>query len=350
MNSPPACPPRLLFAASTALICLLALTGCHMTSHRPQSFYPGEPAARSGDEIMAAGHLFHTGAPVVLWTDPNGYDAYRKAKWFTPQAQNATQPDAVETSPNVYDIRDVSRWSAQQLYKLRRGRWTLKQLQQVVNKLVLHYDACGTSRRCFQVLEKRGLSTHFMIDLDGTIYQTLDLKERAWTATIANSHSINIEIANIGAYPPDHASILAKWYHHDKKTGQTVITIPPSRGNGGLLHPHMMLRPMRPNPIIGTINGHRLEQYDFTPEQYHSLILLTAALHRIFPKLKIQVPRNAAGHVLMSHPLTPKQVHAFHGIVGHQHVQQDKDDPGPAFNWNYYLKQVKKTLAEYPKP
>ena len=41
-----------------------------------------------------------------------------------------------------------------------------------------------------------------MLDLDGTIYQTLDLKERAWHATTSNSRSVGIEIANIGAYPP----------------------------------------------------------------------------------------------------------------------------------------------------
>ena len=32
---------------------------------------------RKGDEIVICGQYFHTGAPVVLWTDPGGYDAYR---------------------------------------------------------------------------------------------------------------------------------------------------------------------------------------------------------------------------------------------------------------------------------
>jgi hypothetical protein len=36
---------------------------------------PGTPLKRAGDEIMVCGQLFHTGAPVVLWTDPGGYDA-----------------------------------------------------------------------------------------------------------------------------------------------------------------------------------------------------------------------------------------------------------------------------------
>ena len=48
-------------------------------------------------------------------------------------------------------------------------------LQQVVDQFVIHFDVCGTSRRCFEVLQdKRGLSVHFMLDIDGTIYQTLD--------------------------------------------------------------------------------------------------------------------------------------------------------------------------------
>jgi tyrosyl-tRNA synthetase len=46
-------------------------------------------------------------------------------------------------------------------------------------------------RQCFKVLhDARDLSVHFMLDLDGTIYQTLDLKERAWHATTSNSRSV----------------------------------------------------------------------------------------------------------------------------------------------------------------
>src|SRR5215217_402878 len=45
---------------------------------------PGTPQPRSGDEIMVCGQLFHTGAPVVLWTDPGGYDAYRTDRRFAP--------------------------------------------------------------------------------------------------------------------------------------------------------------------------------------------------------------------------------------------------------------------------
>ncbi len=40
--------------------------------------------------------------------------------------------------------------------------------------------------------------------------QTLDLKERAWHASTANTRSIGIEIANIGAYPKTEP--FKRWY------------------------------------------------------------------------------------------------------------------------------------------
>ncbi len=89
----------------------------------------------------------------------------------------------------------------------------LPTLQKVVDQFVIHYDARGTSRGCFEVLHDiRGSSVHFMLDLDGTLYQTLDVKEGAWHATVANGRSIGIEIANIGAYPPGAPSPLDRWY------------------------------------------------------------------------------------------------------------------------------------------
>ena len=44
----------------------------------------GKPEPRTGDEIVAAGQMFHTGARVVLWMDSGGYDAYRVERRFSP--------------------------------------------------------------------------------------------------------------------------------------------------------------------------------------------------------------------------------------------------------------------------
>ena len=177
----------------------------------------GERLERRGDEIMVCGQLFHTTTKVVLWTDPGGYDAYRVERRFAPRDQAAARAkepakpasNASERGSQRYGLRTRG-LSKEQVEKVRGGGWDLPLLQQVVDQFVIHFDARGTSGRCFQVLQdQRGLSVQFMLDLDGTIYQTLDAKEAAWHATIANGRSIGIEVANIGAYPAKESDPLA---------------------------------------------------------------------------------------------------------------------------------------------
>jgi hypothetical protein len=174
---------------------------------------------RRGDEIVVCGQLFHTTAPVVLWTDPGGYDAYRVERRFVPiaQASWAASKDVKQLrAPNRYGMRTRG-LPAGMVENVRGGGWDIETLKKVVDQFVIHFDAAGTSRRCFEILHDiRGLSVHFMLDVDGTIYQTLDVKEAAWHATIANNRSIGVEIANIGAYDvnvkPGAPDRLAEWY------------------------------------------------------------------------------------------------------------------------------------------
>src|SRR5207237_6587549 len=137
------------------------------------------------------------------------------------------------SSPNRYGLRQ-SVLTTQQAEQVRGGGWPLELLQQKVDQFVIHYDVCGTAAQCFFILQDvRDLSVHFMLDVDGTIYQTLDLKERAWHATIANSRSVGIEIANMGAYSPTNTDELEKWYEK-KPNGEVRITIPKNLGDGGI--------------------------------------------------------------------------------------------------------------------
>jgi len=229
------------------------------TSHSARAAEIGEQIERSGDEIMVCGQLFHTTAPVVLWTDPKGYDAYRVERWFG-EFEKAAWEEIVQeeksslNTPNRYGIRK-DQLTAEQIEQVRGGGWTLPLLKDVVDQFVMHYDVCGVSQQCFKVLhDRRGLSVHFMLDIDGTIYQTLDLKERAWHATISNSRSVGVEIASIGAYPQD-------------KQGELI--------------PRML------------------------PED---------------------------------------QWKAFQGVLGHYHVQKNKTDPGPAFDWEKVVGGAEKLL------
>ncbi len=334
--------PRLLIALP-ALAAALVLAGC---ISRP----PGTPAARVGDEIIVAGQLFHTGTRVVTWMDPGGYDAYRVERRFSPYAESSWEktPDAAKNlgTPNRYGIRAAALTPAE-IERFRGGGWDLPTLQRVVDQFVLHYDVCGISKACFNVLhDQRGLSVHFMLDLDGTVYQTLDLKERARHATISNDRSIGIEIANMGAYPPKDTKVLDEWYPKDA-AGRPYIRIPARLGDPMFQVPGFVGRPARDERIAGNVQRTDLVQHDLTPEQYAALVKLTAALCRIFPKLTCDYPRDASG-ALITTKLPDEAWKAYAGVLGHYHVQTNKIDPGPALNWDLLIRGARRELGLPP--
>jgi N-acetyl-anhydromuramyl-L-alanine amidase AmpD len=329
---------NLLRLLSLAALASFVLSGC---AHRP-----GTLAKRSGDEIVVAGQLFHTGTKVVTWMDPGGYDAYRTERRFAPYEQSSwakTQEAKVDyKDPARYGLR-FARLQPDEIERVRGGGWDLPTLQRAVDQFVIHYDVCGIAKQCFNILhDHRGLSVHFMLDLDGTIYQTLDLKERAYHATTSNHRSVGIEIANMGAYGPNDTKALEQWYRRNDK-GETIITIPEKLGDPMIRTIGFVGRPARPEPIRGTIQQQDLVQYDLTPEQYQALIKLTAALHRIFPKLKLDYPRGADGKVL-PHKLPDAELTTYEGVLGHYHIQTNKTDPGPAFDWDKLIDGARKLV------
>jgi N-acetylmuramoyl-L-alanine amidase len=323
------------------VLCLLFFLPGNKTNKQGSGpFQPGQPEPRTGDEIVAAGQFFHTGTRVVLWIDPDGYDAYR----VEPRFINLTNENPEQLYTGVhYDVRNHN-ITPDQFQEVSSGNWDLSLLQQVIDQFVIHFDVAGTSRRCFHTLQDvRGLSVQFMLDVDGTIYQTLDLKERAWQATIANSRSIGIEIANVGAYEVGETNPLDAWY--EQTNGQTILTIPDAFGAAGILTTNFVGHPARPDPIHGNIQGHDLVQYDFTPEQYAALIKLTATLCRIFPKIKCQYPTNDSGQLITA-KLPDEMLTNYEGILGHYHIQTDKVDPGPAFQWATVIEGARKILEQ----
>ncbi len=301
----------------------------------------GERLPRRGDEIVVCGQLYHTTTRVVTWMDPGGYDAYRVDRRFSPEAPNGplTKPVVgapVAKAPGNASDRGAPRYglrtrglSREQLERVRGVGWDLPTLQQVVNQFVIHFDARGTSRGCFEILhDRRGLSVHFMLDLDGTIYQTLDLKERAFHATKANDRSIGIEVANIGAYAIQGNNPLAQWYQPDKE-GRIRLVLPGTTRTGDPVAAIAAgLYPARGEKVTGTIHGGELVQYDFTPQQYEALIRLTATLCTVLPKIRCDYPRDDKG-TLFTRRLPNDEYEKYEGILGHYHVQDNKVEPGP---------------------
>ena len=276
---------------------------------------PPARISRQGDEIVVAGQYFHTGTRVVTWTDPGGYDAYQVAPPSRPR---------------------------EALLNRQSGAPELAALQGAVDQLVLHYDGCGLSKICFKTLRERRLNVHFLLDLDGTVYQTLDLRERALHATTSNDRSIGIEIANIGAFPPGDTAMLDKWYRPDRR-GRIFVRVPAGAGDPCFRTPGFAARPARDGLIRGVVQDKALVQYDFTPEQYAALSRLTAALCTVFPRIKPDIPRDASGR-LVTRQLPEAALANFHGILGHWHIQANKTDPGPAFQWEKLLTGIRQSV------
>jgi N-acetyl-anhydromuramyl-L-alanine amidase AmpD len=310
-------------------------------------------------DIVICGQRVPIGAPVVLWNEPPFYDASKTGPRFAmakpdAEAKLRFQPGRVRKHQNPdykappKDGEPDTRAPSERVELLEEvlvapESKDASALRDVVDQFVLHYDVCGLSRTCFRVLQdERILSVHFLLDVDGTLYQTLDLRDTAWHATKANPRSIGVEIAQIGAYPAREAWRLEPWYETD--VHGTRLTFPSRIEETGIRTPNFHGRTTRGYRLIGTIQGETLQQYDFTPEQYESLVKLSAALCREFPKLRPEAPRDEHGFAL-DRVMDDDAWKAFGGILGHYHIQKNKTDPGPAFDWEPFLQRVRDQLA-----
>jgi len=101
-------------------------------------------------------------------------------------------------------------WSEKGGLETRRGNYYdySGRPKRKIRYFVNHWDACLSSKSTQNILDRRGISVHFLIDNDGTIYQTLDLQHAAWHAgsSRTNRPSVGVEITN--AYYPKYQD----WY------------------------------------------------------------------------------------------------------------------------------------------
>jgi len=161
---------------------------------------------------------------------------------------------------------------------------------------VCHWDVCLSSESCFKVLENRGLSVHFLIDNDGTIYQTMDMNDVAYHAGSRtwNNKSIGVEISN--AYYPQHQG----WY--EKNVGEK--------------------RPLVTDAIV---HGQKLSPFtDFYPEQTEALKALMKAVNRATGiPLKTPLDRSKSTNTTVSKKAASGR---FEGFVNHYHLTNRKID------------------------
>ena len=133
---------------------------------------------------------------------------------------------------------------------------------------VNHWDVCLSAESCVKVLNKRGVSVHFCIDNDGTIYQILDTQHGAWHAgnVHGNKKGIGVEISN--AYYLKYQD----WYV--------------KHGFGE-----------RPIQESARVHGRTLDPFlDFYPVQIQALKALWKAVH-IGLDIPLVYPHNTAGQI-----------------------------------------------------
>ena len=164
---------------------------------------------------------------------------------------------------------------------------------------VNHWDVCLSAESCAKVLNKRGISVHFLIDNDGTIFQMLDTQHKAWHAGIpryegGNTKGIGVEISN--AYYTKYQD----WYV--------------KHGFGE-----------RPIQHHGYVHGKTLDPFlDFYPVQLEALKALWKAIH-IGVGVPLDYPENTLGHIETG-------VHKdcergkYHGFCNHYNFTRNKID------------------------
>lgn len=233
-----------------------------------------------GTSIIVCGRRHDIEHPVVTFEDDGGFSAY--------------VPHCTDDISKIVAHDPAPGLAGRSLrYRKRRtmGRSTLlRHLKHVVSQVVVHLDGCRDARMCYNVLHnQRGLSIHFMVDNDGTIYQTLDLLHCAFHAGGVNEISVGIELQNRGdaARYPDYYP-----------GGRERVTC--------------------------RVHGAQFLCYDFTRAQYEAMVRLSRALIRIFD-IPATCPLRGGDPVWS----TITAIRGYRGFLGHYHVADSKWDPGP---------------------
>ena len=232
-------------------------------------------------------------------------------------------------------------------YKIKNSQTAYRELTKNVHQLVLHYDVCYTSYHCHQLMKESPFKgSHFYLDIDGTIFQTCDLYWKTNTAPAddrkGNERAIHIEISNLSwealATESEYYPTKKDKY---KKAGKDWKLVLPREYKAKILKNPFNAVPDRTYGDRGyfskKINGKIVRMWDFTEQQYESLVKLCIGLNKLLPAIKLRVPFDKKTG---RHPLDRlKNYSRFAGVLGHCHVQNGstglecKYDPGSAFNW-----------------
>lgn len=248
-------------------------------------------------DLIIGGKRFDIEAPVINWYQ-SGWNATIERLVPTP-----SYPQSFSGGISAYGEkaknRGARRFANRPALRQFHDHPTYEATKSIIRKFVLHHDGCFDAKMCWNVLHnERGLSCHFIVDNDGTIYQTLDLGLMGYHAAEFNVDSIGVEMCNRGdaLKEPDYYS-----RHNMKRTTK-----------------------------LCKINGHTFKAFDFTPEQYASMNALARALRSLLPNIPAEFPQDPGAPGKQSWDTVDYRAAWGHsGYIGHYHLTNQKWDPGP---------------------
>jgi len=166
-----------------------------------------------------------------------------------------------------------------------------------IRLFVNHWDVCLNSTSCASVLNRRGISVHFLIDNDGTIYQALDMQHGAWHAghVRSNRASVGVEISN--AYYPKYQD----WYVKNGFGERPTV-------EGAWVHGEEL------DPFLG-----------FYPVQIEALKALWGAIHQS-AGVELQTPLDQNASKTSTKYYQDALYGNFSGFVSHYHISKKKID------------------------
>jgi len=204
-------------------------------------------------------------------------------------------------------------WDKVKISLLKEGTYKKVKNRRTPTMAVTHWDVCLSADSCKRVLEKRGISTHFVIDNDGTIVQLADCNDIAWHAGIRKVNNVSIGIDFSNAYYTKYQSNYIK------------------NGHG-------------PRPVLGgsRVHGVKLKPHlGYYPAQILAYKALLKFLNNTYG-LDLECPLGDDGELLTAvHEPAAKGV--FSGVVCHYHLTRKKIDTA-----GLELKKILNEINIYP--
>ena len=165
-----------------------------------------------------------------------------------------------------------------------------------IKNIVTHFDVCLSAESCFKVLNRKGISSHFVVDNDGTIFQMVDPQHEAWHAgkRLWNKRAIGVDISN---------AIYLKYqrWYEQKGFGKRPV--------------------LRDVPVHGTKVKDCLGFYPVQIQAYKALIKTLCDRYDI----PVQCPTNVDG-TLFRAVYDPAVRGTYRGVVNHFHLTRGKWD------------------------